>query len=486
MNRDFFRPFFIIALAAILVGLIAMALPAWDNDVFPIRKMPWFSALRSRPTLVDSTAYAALKAEHVPSALDPFRHSLQAMPVAEGKKALMEHKSGPSQGRLRIAYYSDSTIEGDLITAPLRHSFQNAYGGKGVGMMPITSIVSGFRQTIRHSFSRNWESLSFMSFKKPDISLGITGYTFIPRPYYSAHVSVEEPDSTAVSADSSAVSDSLAVMEKDAVKQATTRIYVNEDPWVEYKAVDIAGGAGSFDRIRLFYSHASDSSSVQVSYEAHNPQTFRLSSGGAVNMLDISPVQPVKSVKLIFSRHDPLYVYGVSFDSRTGVFVDNYPIRGYSGMYFNRIHESVLKDFQQYLNYDLVILQYGENVSNPANKDYNNYKNAMQKTVNHIQDALPGVPILIVSAHDRSIKDASGYHTSPDIPILVKAQSELALKTGAAFFNLYEAMGGQNSMISYVQQNPPLASSDYTHFNRRGADHVAKMLLQFIVGKSDE
>jgi hypothetical protein len=108
----------------------------------------------------------------------------------------------------------------------------------------------------------------------------------------------------------------------------------------------------------------------------------------------------------------------------------------------------------------------------------------MIRTIEHIQAAMPKVPILIISAHDHSIKDGTIYKTSPDIPILVKTQSEFAQETGCAFWNLYEAMGGYNSMLGLVNQNPPLAGKDYTHFTRRGADYVAELLLKFFKGES--
>lgn len=475
MNKDFWRPLLIVVIAVILVGLIAMLVPAWENDIFPIRKMSWFTSLIKAAAVEPDSVIAEIpKVEHESTALHPFLRSLAQLPVLEGKEPLLKSRKPGSTRHLRIAYYSDSTIEGDLICAPLRSEFQNVYGGKGVGMMPITSIVSGFRQTIRHSFSRNWESLSFMSSTRSELSLGITGYTFIPRPYYTAQRSVQQPDSLTMG-------DSLVVAAP--VKTESARYYVDYDPWVEYKAVDIAGGAGRFEHIRLFYSAATDSSKVSVSYDAQPAQSFWLSSRTGVQALDISPAQGVKSVRLQFSRRDPIHVYGLSFDAPNGVYVDNYPIRGYSGMYFSRIHADVLADFQRHLDYDLVILQYGENVSNPANRDYSNYKNAMQRTLQHIQKAMPDVPVLIISAHDRSIKNASGYHTSPDIPILIRNQGELAQENDVAFWNLYEAMGGYNSMIGLVNQKPALASSDYTHFNRRGADYVAKMLLAFLTGK---
>ncbi|HOU72947.1 MAG TPA: hypothetical protein PLB85_06150, partial [Candidatus Syntrophosphaera sp.] len=78
------------------------------------------------------------------------------------------------------------------------------------------------------------------------------------------------------------------------------------------------------------------------------------------------------------------------------------------------------------------------------------------------------------------------YQTSPDIPILVQTQSQLAAETGSAFWNLYQAMGGYNSMIGYVNASPRLAAKDYTHFTRAGADKLARMLHKVLTtGKND-
>jgi lysophospholipase L1-like esterase len=93
---------------------------------------------------------------------------------------------------------------------------------------------------------------------------------------------------------------------------------------------------------------------------------------------------------------------------------------------------------------------------------------------------MPDVPILIASMHDRAVKAGTGFRTSPDIPLLVQTQSEIAQETDCAFWNVYEAMGGQNSMLGFVNQNPPLAGTDYTHFTRRGAERIATLFLDFL------
>jgi hypothetical protein len=103
----------------------------------------------------------------------------------------------------------------------------------------------------------------------------------------------------------------------------------------------------------------------------------------------------------------------------------------------------------------------------------------MTKTIAHIRAAIPDIPILLISAHGRSIKQNGNYVTSPDIPILVSTQAQIAQDTDSAFWNLYEAMGGQDAMAEYVQKG--FAQRDYTHFTRSGAEHLGKMLYDLIV-----
>lgn len=462
MNKEFFRPLIIIALAAILVGVLAVVIPTWDNKVLPIKKLSWFEQLKPGE---ENTAPDSIVAE-------------DAAVIASDLvniKPFLKKLNDPSSG-LRIAYFGDSIIEGDLITGKLRQELQATHGGNGVGLVPITSIVSGFRQTIKHSFSKNWESLSFMNNTNSNVSLGFTGYTFIPRNYYVAEKAIEP-----MKLDSLAIMDSSMVAPPKPKKQST-RYYVNYNPWVEYAAAGVPGGAASFKRIRLFYSMANDSSFVKLSLDGASPEKRRLKSGAGVQVLDISPIAPIKKLRMEFSAHDPIHVYGVSFDDSKGAYVDNFPIRGYSGMFFQRIHQEVLKGFQKHLGYDLIVLQYGENVSNPKIKDYSYYERGMKRTIQHIQDALPGLPILMISAHDRSIKQNGAYHTSPDIPYLVTTQSRVAQEMKTGFWNLFAAMGGNDSMPKYVANKPAWAGKDYTHFTRSGGEHIAGLLLNYLKG----
>ena len=82
---------------------------------------------------------------------------------------------------VRIAVFGDSFIEADIMTADLREMFQKRFGGCGVGFVTITSMTSGYRPTVRHTFG-GWSSHSVMDTVYFDRKKqGISGHYFIPR-----------------------------------------------------------------------------------------------------------------------------------------------------------------------------------------------------------------------------------------------------------------------------------------------------------------
>jgi lysophospholipase L1-like esterase len=470
VNKTFWRPFLIVFLAAAILVVAAPYIPEWANPILPLKKLNLLGNLTRQFTqATPDTLTTQQPQRQISSELEPLR------PLLGSLEQLREVKGG----NVRIAYFGDSIIEGDLISGRLRYLLQNTYGGNGVGLVPITSIVSGFRKTIRHTFSRNWETLSFMNRGGKNSPLGMIGYTFIPRTYYYEETVIQEEPLPFVP-DTLGVDTSYIPPPPPQARKERRRYYVDGPAWVEYAGVNTPGGASQFKRIRLFYSHASTGSQVRVSFDGGESRSYPLSAAEGLKVLDLSPVAPVSKIRLVFNPNDPIHLYGASFDDNQGVYVDNLAVRGYSGLHFDALSAENLRGFQGYLNYDLVILQYGENVSRPEVRNYSFYTKGMEETISHIQSAMPGVPILLISAHDRSVKQNGVFRTSPDIPILVKAQSEAAIATNSAFWNLFEAMGGIDSMPTYVSARPQLAGKDYTHFTRAGADKIAAMLYQVV------
>ncbi len=367
-------------------------------------------------------------------------------------KSLSKIKS--EKGKVRIAYFGDSAIEGDILIQDFRDLLQKEYNGRNVGFMPITSVVATFRQTIMHTFSEDWTTYSLMKGTKSH-KLGISGYVFSPKR-----------------------------TETDLTKFDTEKDVDNfgDSSWVQYKASDHYKTLEYFNSVSIYYSKVKSKSFVRFIIDGKEKIVKELEIGDDVKELKITPKESFKKVKINFITNDEISVYGANFDDSTGIHVDNFSFRGISGNNLTKIKEEILKDFNKYLNYDLVILQYGLNISDKNTKSYAWYKEDMVKIINYLKNAFTNANFLIVSVYDMSIKSDEGeLITNPAIPKLVKAQLKIAKETETAFFNLYEAMGGEGSMKKFVKNK--WANYDYTHLNSLGGKKVAELIFQAIVEK---
>jgi len=181
-----------------------------------------------------------------------------------------------------------------------------------------------------------------------------------------------------------------------------------------------------------------------------------------------------KKIKFNFADSPDSYLYGVNFESGNGVYVDNFPIRGNSGVSLQDISEEIYKSFNSKLNFKLIILNFGVNALgvNPLW-----YEKQMGKVIEKLKKYFPTTSILIVSAADRAIKKGSGFETDAKIIELIEVQKKIAINNKVAFWNMFEAMGGKNSMVKWVDNNPSLAVKDYVHFTSIGGKRIADLLM---------
>ncbi len=111
--------------------------------------------------------------------------------------------------------------------------------------------------------------------------------------------------------------------------------------------------------------------------------------------------------------------------------------------------------------------------------DYNYYKNILIKQLKSIKAAHPGVSIVVIGPSDMSRNNGGNMVSYSNIPLIRDAMKEAAFETGCCFWDLYEAMGGENSMSAWVSKG--LAQKDYTHFSYKGAKYVGEMLFNAIM-----
>ena len=83
-------------------------------------------------------------------------------------------------------------------------------------------------------------------------------------------------------------------------------------------------------------------------------------------------------------------------EDHSGVVVDNFSLRGNSGMILERLDVSRCQALNKIRPYDLIVLQYGLNVVSDSVMNYGWYSSRMVKVINHIQLCFPEADILML------------------------------------------------------------------------------------------
>ena len=169
-------------------------------------------------------------------------------------------------------------------------------------------------------------------------------------------------------------------------------------------------------------------------------------------------------------------------DGAEGIVLDNFSLRATTGLSLRRIPMETLRQFNALRPYDLIVLQYGLNVANEQVRDYTYYAVGMKPVIDSLKLAFPDAGILVVGVGDRDYKDEDGMlRTLPCIKSLVRYQQNMAADNAVAFWNLYEAMGGETSMARLVEAKPAQANLDYTHINFHGGKYLAGLLYEALI-----
>ena len=337
--------------------------------------------------------------------------------------------------KVHLAFFGDSMIEGDIVTQDLRAMLQKKFGGKGVGFVPIINFVPGFRQSIHQTFADNWTAYTVIENRQASIPYGLNGEAFVPN----------------ITGDG---------------KSAAS--------WASFQGVKQQPGLDSFHVVKLYYSNPGNvSAKVYVKKDDANTSTLTLANGGGLKMLTLNSGRSIHSIQMSFTASDKIYIYGASFEDTTGVYVDDLDMRGSSGQQLSVIDDGIMQQFENDLNIKCAVLQYGINVVHNGTSKYDYYVKGFGSTITALKNKLPKCGILVNSVSDRAIKKHGGYETMPEIHDFVGVQQTIAKQTNTAFWNLFEAMGADSSMINMVESDLPLANKDYTHFKPMGGSYIA-------------
>jgi len=357
---------------------------------------------------------------------------------------------------LHVLHYGDSQIETDRITGFIRAEMQKKFGGKGPGLIPPVPITES--ANISQSKSSNWKRYTAYGFQDSKSAHNKYGVMASFGRFTAAKAKELINPLDSISA--------WLEFKPSYMAQSSARIYS--------KATMLAGN-NLFDvRVDVFADDSLIDTKILSASSFMSTHTWHFSSTPGV-------------LRFQFIGADSPDVHAICLEGESGIMVDNIALRGSSGNIFTKINGSEIRTAYEFLNPGLIIMQFGGNTvpflkTSESAKDYGNF---FQSQIRYLKSQCPDAVFIVIGPSDMSTKIDGEYQTWPFLEDVRDALKTAAFAEKCAFWDIYAIMGGRNSMISWVENSPPFAAPDYTHFTPKGARKVAEIFYHSLMSEYD-
>jgi lysophospholipase L1-like esterase len=330
----------------------------------------------------------------------------------------------------RILHYGDSPVTADSITADMRSLMQERFGDSGHGFILIAKPWAWYGHRGIDVSGKGWKIEAASQSRAPDGIHGLGGVSFIGATGASSHFVLKEDHS-----------------------------------WVELQFLRQPDGGTVSVR-----AAGQTVRSVETAGIAKDPgfETVGLPAGA-------------REIDVVVDR-GPVRLFGVSFERDTpGVIYNSLGLNGAQV-------QAILRSFEknqwarqlQHQKPDLVVINYGTNESIYADYVDRSYAGELREVIQRVKSAVPNASVLVMSPMDHAEKSRTTGEmaTPPALARLVNIQKRTAADMDCAFFNTFQAMGGEGTMVRWYHSQPPLVSADYMHPFPGGARKVGVLLYQ--------
>ena len=327
---------------------------------------------------------------------------------------------------VRILHYGDSQIEQDRITLTIRERMQEVFGGGGPGLLPLRQPVPTY------SFNQNASGSLFAQTTWGDSAFVRNGH-YGPM-LRSWHVSGQA---------------SLSLSASKGM-YATPRV-------------------SRFSMLRVLYNNRPGPLSVSMTDRAGSGSFKTSVSEPGIGLIAWQLDTVSSSARITINGNAD--IYGILVDDGYGVAVDNIGMRSTSGHQFGKVKFNQLAESYKLIDVGMIIMQFGGN-SVPylrTDKAIQDYCSQMAKQIDYLHSTCPDAAILFIGPSDMG-SSSTTYKRLHDV---INSLRQTANAHNAAFWSIYDAMGGQGSMSAWHDNG--LAGSDYIHFTPKGAELMGNL-----------
>ena len=351
---------------------------------------------------------------------EALRHSAQAEPRAI----------------TRVAHYGDSAVAADEITCTARRKLQARFGDSGHGFM-LTARGTMFygHRDVSHRESSGWELASVV---RRALHSGHYGYGGVVA---SGHAG----------------------------------------EYTSFGTVDSGPIGHSVARFELFYQRFASGGELRLSVDGAAPQSVNTRAAAPEDAWETIRV-PDGDHSLVVRARGDVRVYGVSQERDTPGVV--YDALGLVGARADRLLDANPRHMSLQIAHrdpHLLVLGFGGNEAGDW-LDAPRYEHDLNKVIKLMRAGKPNMSCLLFGPLDQGQRNARGdIVTLRTLPTIIEVQRRVAVAQGCAFFDAFQAMGGEGSVGRWYRARPRLFSPDFRHATPEGYAQIGKQYYEALL-----
>ncbi len=356
-------------------------------------------------------------------------------PKSDQFESFFARLNNSSKQSVRIWYYGDSQVEGDRITREVRSVFQKRFGGYGMGFIPLSNPAS--YMDLELGKQGDWKKFNCFQHRKKTSDFGPSGLVFLPL---------------------------------NSTGQKWNYIQFKVLKSLRYKQLSLQCNADTLHQVEWKLNR--DSAWKKVS---------RVKASRNIHAYLIGDTVLYGSVQ-IRCKGTQLRVYGLNFEgSPTGVYLDNFGIRGHSGDGLKAISNDLLHNVSADQQAGLVIFHYGNNMVpylklDPKSEKW--AKDIFRNIFRKYRKNCPDMSFLVIGPGDMGFQKGENAESYASCSHLNDWMREVAMEEGMAYFDFYQLIRDAGGILSWRSKH--IASLD-GHLAPQGQRIFAKELTTEIL-----
>ncbi len=358
--------------------------------------------------------------------------------MAHFYSSLRETASRRANGITRIVHFGDSLVASDYVSSTLRRLLQAQFGDAGHGFTLVANAwPSYFHEGVTRFATSGWLVSRVVGPYIADGWYGLGGVSFKAPPNTLARIGTAKRG--------------------DFGRQVS-----------RFELAYVASPDGGTIRVRI------DAKDVEELSTRNPEKQFKTS--------EWKVPEGAHELELLTTRGTSR-LFGVVLErDEPGVVLDAIGIQGARLRFLDQQDDAHYAEQLRWRKPDLVVYEFGANESaDGLAYSLDDFHSTMKAVLVQQKAAVPEASCLVVGAMDRAIRKGDTVTSSFFIPMLVKEQRAVAKEVGCAFFDTFQAMGGNGSMPRWFKKG--LGQADLTHPTAVGADIIGTWLYRAMMGK---